>query len=531
MSEGELRLEWKAPGPVAQAFMQESRRPVQGIMGPIGSGKTSAVLMKLVKLAQRQQPSTRDGLRKFKFTVVRDTYRQLWRTTIPTWHAWVPSTIGVWNGATDSPARHTIHMALADGTVCEVIAEFVAIGDNKIEDVLRGYEPTAFYLNEMDLLIEEVLTYCRGRAGRYPRMDEGGPSWFGVLFDLNAPEEDNWTVRVLRDELNEEAIAFFRQPGGMIEVSPGEYIINTKAENLKNLPEGYYENQIEGQPAWYIRRMILSKIGYSRSGKPVYPEFNEDIHVAASELLPVPGLQLKIGADAGRTPAAIIGQSMANGQLRILDELCARDMGPKRFGEALNQLLHSDKYRAWSEPQGELARFGGPVAARITGVGDPSAGFAGDDADERSWLEILSNTTGIYFRPAPTNLITPRLEAVRRPLTRIIDGQHPGILISPTCKVTIKGFNSGYRYRKLQIASREVYDEKPEKNESSHPHDAVQYFALDASDYQEILGRQSSRGAGLQGQTRAIDDECPEGEFGAGGRRRFRSRPTGGEHG
>ena len=282
---------------------------------------------------------------------------------------------------------------------------------------------------------------------------------------------------------------------------------------LKNLVAGYYENQISDQPAWYIRRMVLSKIGYSRSGKPVYPEFNPDLHVAPAELLPVPGLQLKIGVDAGRTPAGIIGQAMPNGQLRILDELCTEDMGPKRFGEALNLVLKTDKYKAWVIPRGEFAGFGGQVPPPIHGVGDPSAGFAGDDADEQSWLTICSNTTGIYIAPAPTNLLTPRLEAVRRSMVKLIDGQHPGLLVSPTCKAIIKGFNSGYRYRKMKVGSREIYEQGPDKNASSHPHDALQYLALDASDYQELLGRESWKGSAGAGQTRAIDDECPEGEF------------------
>ena len=518
----EIRLNWVAPGPISMRFMQERTRPVQGIMGPIGSGKTSTVLMKFMALAQRQKPSTRDGIRKFKFCVVRDTYRQLWRTTIPTWNTWMPQSVGTWQGAKDSPVIHTIRMNLADGTVCEVIAEFIAIGDNVIEEVLRGFEPTAFYLNEMDLLAEEVLVYCRGRVGRYPRMDEGGPSWYGILFDLNAPEEDNWTVDKLRDNLDPAAIAFFRQPGGMLDLGGGEYVVNPKAENLKNLVAGYYENQISDQPAWYIRRMVLSKIGYSRSGKPVYPEFNPDLHVAPAELLPVPGLQLKIGVDAGRTPAGIIGQAMPNGQLRILDELCTEDMGPKRFGEALNLVLKTDKYKAWVIPRGKFAGFGGQVPPPIHGVGDPSAGFAGDDADEQSWLTICSNTTGIYIAPAPTNLLTPRLEAVRRSMVKLIDGQHPGLLVSPTCKAIIKGFNSGYRYRKMKVGSREIYEQGPDKNASSHPHDALQYLALDASDYQELLGRESWKGSAGAGQTRAIDDECPEGEF--ENQRRFAGR-------
>jgi hypothetical protein len=46
-----------------------------------------------------------------------------------------------------------------------------------------------------------------------------------------------------------------------------------------------------------------------------------------------------------------------------------------------------------------------------------------------------------------------------------------------------KGFNGGYRYRKLQVSGGERYSDEPEKNKYSHPHDALQYLLLGAGEY------------------------------------------------
>ena len=495
----DLHLRWKAPGPVAAAFMA-SDKPVEAICGPIGSGKTSACLLKMIRRARQQQPSTKDGVRKFKFCCVRDTYRQLWRTTIPSWWRWVPKDAGEWTGGEDQPATHRVLFELGSGEKIELIAEFVAIGEHKVEDVLRGYEPTAFYLNEADLLAQEVLTYARGRAGRYPPMDEGGPTWWGVVMDLNAPDVDSWAYEQLWGDLP-EGFAFFRQPSAL----------SAEAENIENLPRGYYETQMTGQPSWYVRKMIKSIPSYSRDGDPVYAdEFDDRLHVASQPLKPIAGRPLIIGLDAGGHPAAVIFQRTLSGQWRGLDELVPDSdgfMGPNRFGEQLNQLLR-EKYEF------------------LDGVGwvDPSAlyGVDKEDEDDKNWVQIVATKTKLRIRPAPTNSLTPRIEAVRVPLTRLIDGAQPGLLLSPTMRVLIKGFASGYRYRRIKVAGGTRRDDKPEKNRFSHPHDGVQYALLGGGEYAEVMGREQKAASGRR-QTRAVDDDHPQGEWagGQGADRRF----------
>lgn len=468
---GSINLRWKPPGPVAAAFMNCDKR-VQIINGPIGSGKTTTALVKAMRIATRQRISTAskitlaDGdhpVRKVKVAAVRDTYRQLWKTTLPSWFKRVPREVGEFTGAENGPARHTVPIVLQDNSVVEFIIEFGAIGENAVEDFMRGYEPTFWYLNEADLLAREVYNFARGRWGRYPDVSEGGPSWWGILMDCNAPEFTNWMYKdiFLREP---EDVGLFRQPSGF---SP-------QAENIENLIANYYTEQALNQPDWYIRRMIENEPGFSRAGKVVYPEFRDQLHVPGYDIEPVEGLPLGIGLDAGMSPAALIGQRMPSGQRRALDELVAEQgTGPIRFAEMLSKLLH-DRY---------------PNFKNIRGYADPSAAYGADKhAGEKSWIEIVSARAGIRIDAAPTNALIPRLEAVRSPLSKLIDGQ-PAYLCSRRCVVLREGFNAGYRMRKIEAPGDTRYTDEPEKNSYSHIHDANQYWCSADGEDLEIRER------------------------------------------
>src|SRR5262249_44635895 len=157
----------------------------------------------------------------------------------------------------------------------------------------------------------------------------------------------------------------------------------------------------------------------------------------------------------------VITQHMPNGQWRVYQEVLAEmGTGASRFGELLAQVLR-DRYEGWRT---------------INLWADPSAAYGADkEAGEQTWIEIVSAKIALPILSAPTNNAIARWEAVRRPLTRLIDGG-PGMLLDPQCSELRKGFNSDYRFRLLQIPGPTPrYDEKAEKNAASHPHDALQY--------------------------------------------------------
>lgn len=474
---------WAPPGPITAEFMANYQDDVVGIMGPVGSGKTTSALLKLF-FASYRQPRMSDGIRRWYMPSIRDTYRQIWRATIPSWLEWFPkSRYPNFTGSEGGPATHIVEVKHpVDGGTVIVQVDFVAIGDNAAEDVLRGYQFSVAHLGECDLLDPSVLIYVRGRVGRAPKQLDGGVWWPGIVLEYNAPDDENYLYRLFEEQ---------RPPGHRLYKLPSG--LSPQAENIQNLIPGYYERQMHGQPDWYIRRMIRNQYGYSRDGKPIFEaEYNDQVHCALTPFEPDRGLPIGIGLDAGGTPAAVFTQRRPNGQWRVFDELVVEGgfCGPGRFSDYLNRKLKDYE----GLPIGEAAA-------------DPSAAFGADKDDgEKDWITAVAAKSEIRIRAAQTNAIGTRLEAVRVPLTRMIDGGVPGFVLSPRCKKLRKGFNSGYRYRRMKIAGGERYDDKPDKNDYSHPMDALQYIMLRGGEYQAARGRgkELDRRRQARNQVRAI---------------------------
>lgn len=485
MAEERIVLDWSPPGPVSQRFM--ATPPIQGglqlLNGPIGGGKTTSVYVKAIRISAAQRPSTRvrgrnaDGtlvaVRKVKICSVRDTYRQLWKTTLPTWWLRVPKSVGEWTGAENGPASHHVSFQLPDGSLVDMIHDFIAIGENAVEDVMRGYQPTFWVLNEMDLLAWDVWEYGSGRAGRYPEMSEGGPTWYGALADCNAPEFESDVYQKIftktPDELAALGIQLFQQPSGL---SP-------QAENVKNLVAGYYETAARGKDASYVARMIENKPGVSRAGLPVHPGFNDTRHVPVQEIAAIPGLPVVIGIDPRTHPSAVFLQRLANGQRRFIDELQGeQNMGARRFGALVAQLLHD--------------RFPFLRPESVRGMVDPSAQYGADkEAGEKDWLEIFSSVAGIRVDPAPSNNLDVRREAIRKAISESTEDGAPMLLVSPRCKVLRTGLNSGYRFRKLNVPGAVRFGSEVEKNHYADMCEAAEYACLSDGADLEIRERKS----------------------------------------
>lgn len=467
-------LALSAAGPVAEKYYR-SEATLAGIMGPVGSAKTTESIKKVVQAVLRQSPGP-DGVRRARVLVIRDTYPNLEKTVLASWFAWFPKSLGEWSGK--APFTHKLRMGVHRPGDIELEVIFMAIGDARVEDVLRGLEITAAWLNEADRLSPDVIRYLLGRIGRYPNATMGGCQWSGIFMDFNAPDMENYLYKLLveQDEalgLGDGNVAFFRQPGGR----------EAGAENLHNLPPLYYEKQLIGASQDYVRRMIDNQFGYSRNGLPVWPEFQDTVHMATTALEPVKGLPLRLSADAGLTPALLVGQVMPNGQKRLLDEIVVfvddehsrlDKVGPTAFGRMINTLIET---RYPNNPV-EIASADPASMAGIDGRGE-----------ELSWLATVARETKLQWRPSPPldNSLTVRLEAVRGDLTRLLEGGQPALLISPRCKTLRRALNSGYVYRRTNMAGGDGrYNYEPVKNQYSHVADALQYFVCSAGEARRV---------------------------------------------
>lgn len=420
-------------------------------MGPVGSSKSSACCIEIFSRACEQKPH--NGVRKTRWAVVRNTYPELKSTTIKTWADWFGSIAPMrW----DSPISSHINFRQQDGTKVECEVLFIPLDRPEDVDKLRSLELTGAWINEASEAAKAVLDMLTQRVGRFPSVKEGGPSWYGVIMDTNPPDDDHWYYD-LAERKKPEAWQFFKQPGGMTEMN-GEYRANPLAENVANLPGGYkyYEQQLPGKAKEWIKVFILGTYGTVTDGKPVYPEYRDEVHCKPATPYKLP---LILGFDFGLTPACSICQLTARGQLVVLGELFAKDMGPRQFARDIVRPHLTMNYPTHT----------------FQAVGDPS-GMAGKDTEEKTYFMDLAEE-GIACVPAISNTFSARREAVARYLTKMIDGQ-AGLIVNTTCDMTRRGFNGRYQYRRIQIAGAERYKDVPDKNDYSHIHDALQYAAL-----------------------------------------------------
>jgi hypothetical protein len=357
----------------------------------------------------------------------------------------------------DTPISCHMGGKLADGTTLDMEVFFLSMDRPEEMGKLKGLELTGAWLNEAGELAKAALDVATQRVGRFPPGRTGGPTWTGVIMDTNPPDDDAWWYRLSEKEKPADW-EFFKQPGGLIE-DAGVYKPNPAAENIQNLPGGYqyYLRQVPGKTKEWIKVFLLGNYGTISDGKQIYPEWNDDIHCKVVK--PYPDKPLLLGFDYGLTPACVICQVSPRGQLIVLGELFAKDMGIRQFARDVVRPYLALNFHGYS----------------FQACGDP-AGMSRSDTDEKTCFMELAEE-GIACVPAITNSFVGRREAVAKYLTRLVDGR-PAFMVDPSCDMIRRGFNGRYQFRRLQVVGAERYKDVPDKNEYSHLHDALQYAAL-----------------------------------------------------
>ena len=473
-------FKYKPDGDVLKAFMKDNTF-FRGIRGPVGSGKSVGCCVEVFRRALQQEKSP-NGVRKSRWAIIRNTNPQLRTTTIKTWLDWFPE--ADWGKFTWS-VPYTHHIKKGD-----IDLEVIFLALDRPEDVkkLLSLELTGIWINEAREVPKSIIDACTMRVGRYHSMRDGGPTWTGVIADTNAPEEDHWWPIMsgevpIPDHIPREQAKmlvkpdnwqFFTQPAGMVEDRNEEgeiedYKPNPDAENQKHMMKSYYPNLIRGKTKSWIDVYVMNRLGSVQDGKPVYPMFAPDVHIAKEEIPVAAGVPVYVGVDFGLTPAAVLGQKV-RGRWLIQSEIVAVDMGIVRFAEVLRNEL--------------ATRFS--AASEVIIYGDPAGDFRAQ-TDESTPFHILRGA-GLRAFPAPSNSVDLRLEAVSSQLTKMIEGK-PALLLDRRCSTLIKGFEGGYCYKRMEV-SGERYADKPEKNMFSHVHDAAQYLFLGAGEGRALMNTQ-----------------------------------------
>lgn len=457
-----ITFRFGAPGEILHQYVGDRNR-VRIIIGPLGSAKTTTTIQHLLELIVSQKPN-RSGERKSRWVAIRNTYPDLETTTIPDFREIFTEDLGTFKKT--NPPRYEMDLELTDGT--RVISEFLFLALDQPDDIrkLRGTQLTGGWLNEAKEIPPDVISMLDSRIGRFPSRRELGDYYHCIVGDTNAPDDEHWIAKAFNDPEDYPGWKVFRQPGAVLEVN-GQYVINPHAENLNNLPKGYYDALVVGKRKDWIQVNVMNEFGTTRDGKPVHPDFSRDLHVANHKLEAKRGLTLIIGIDFGRTPAAVIYQK--NGfQRQVLNELCTENTGALKFGRLLKDFLNKEypdfEYRFW---------------------GDPSGDDMAQTRDE-SPIDVLGSV-GIECYPAETNDFVIRQNALDSLLTQVTEGR-PHILFSPVCKTVIRGLDSQYQFRRLKVRGMERYHEKPDKNMYSHPCEALHYGLMGEGEADGLIG-------------------------------------------
>lgn len=430
-----------------------------------------------------QMPDS-DGVRSATVGVLRDTYRNLYATTMKTWLNWVPREIGRYVGSDDRPAVHEFefdapwlpqHKMKSGGGKCRLRVEWRALGAQSVETTCRGWEIHGAFIDEADTVDDAAPSFLAGRVQRGGELRTRVTRGVWMAFNKSDTDHPLYT-RCVDEAEDHEAndFGFFDQPPAILPGGP-PYVINPAAENLENLNDDYYEKSAKGQPEWYVRRMIRNQWGASVSGEPVFGQLDLDRIFSPVELEPDPGEEIFIGLDGGGTPAAAIWGRKPNGrrvkyaEVVLTDPLDPRGrrilhgVGPKRFTKALGDALHP--------------RFS---RCRIIGVwADPSAFYGADrEQGEFSDLEAVCQNLSLPVLPAPSNELGLRHEAVRQLFleANASDGL-PQAMINPSCRWSRRGYGGDYKWeaRDPKAPGKRL---KVQKTNSSHALEADQYALL-----------------------------------------------------
>ena len=422
------------------------------VMGPFGSGKTTIGLIELLLRGIQQAPDIA-GYRRSRGLVVRNSFPELRSTTIPSYLSWFRDIADITYG---SPITGRINLPLPDGTTLEQEIYFIGLDDEQSAKKLFSMELTFAFIDEFVHVPEHILDILSGRVGRYPEVRMGGPSWYGIWGTSNPCSVEHWYYR-LSQEKRPEGFNFYHQPPGLIVDEKCKFQTNPDAENLMYLPDGYYTKQAIGKDDDYIKVFLMGHFGELRSGKPVYPQYKDEIHFTEEDYVPSKHLPIVVGVDVGlHGNAAVFTQLLKTGQLIVFDELFSKETSITEFARDILVPHIQTNYFKYN----------------ISLVADPAATHR-SQSNKRSAFDIFRQDFKLPVEIAITNDILARVESVVSFLIK-----QDGFSITSKAPWTRRGMISEYKYKEKKGSMGTLHHEKPDKNDYSHTADALQYAAL-----------------------------------------------------
>ncbi len=453
------------PTKTALAFHRLDDR-VRVIRGHVGSGKSTMMCAEIVFRAVKMA-ACKDGIKRSRWAIVRNTYGDLAKTTLTTWKMWFRNLGNMrWREGKSFTIDHAFTAKVISNNIEElhkIEMQLLPIALDNVSDVtkhLKSLEVTGVFLNELSELNRMVLDFFSG--GRLPRfpslkdMPEGVKYWCGIFGDTNPPEEDSWIYKLFEIDKPPE-YTMLCQPPAVIREGEG-YIINPEAENIKNILNGEeeYIKMTWGKDEAFIRVYLMGEYGTLSDQKRVYYSYNDNIH--SSDHVNIDWkLPIVIGVDLGTVAPTILISQMQGVALVVIKEFCGEFTTIRE--------MCTDSVMPWLHDNCRGMKIDAVIY---------------DPADTYDGSEQLREFFSLAVKSAITNSVSVRIDAVSKRLTRLSSQGQPIIIISRKgCPQLRKGFNGKYYYRRVQVIGENRYTDEPHKiHPYSDVHDSLQYICL-----------------------------------------------------
>jgi hypothetical protein len=416
----------------------ESPAQIRCIVGPVGSGKTTAATWETCYYIAWFLYKTY-GIKKTRGVIVRNTYAELIDTTQRTVFEWFD-----WGGYKTQSKNYTLKYP--NGIEIEILFRSC----DRPQDVkkFKSLEITWYWIDESIEVADEVKKMLKNRLGRFPRKC---PVRFGIE-TTNPPDIEHPTYYQFAWDTPPPGPVAKKQP---LKNHAGFW--QPPHENDANLRPGYYDElrlDYADSLDW-VDMYIDGKPGVIVRGKLVYHNFKRRIHVANAPMVWSGGQLYRGWDDSGNTPACIVVSNPSPMRLHFHKEFCHDRMNIVHFAEHVvnqcNVLFPGANWTDYDDPAGWNK-------------------FSKKEGGFTSNAQLIQEATGIQMIASEQNL-TARLNAVDGQLA-LIDG----MLIDPSCTRFINGFLGGYCYPQMGLTGE--YSDKIDKNRFSHIHDAAQYVSV-----------------------------------------------------
>ncbi len=385
---------------------------------------------------------------------IRDTWENLKRTTLEEFFFWFPDGVfGKWYSGDKLWVWDTPKTGLE--------GKIYWLGVDGEEDATKiSSMPLAF------ALIDEPSAAAGSSAGIpefifttiLAQLRQKGMNWYACKLAQNNPDESHWTYKLFVDPGTAHAIdPKTNSPVKLLPDQEGGFksFQTREPENLQNLPPGYYESMERNWKSRpdLIKRFVKGKTGFQQVGKPVTPEWDDDLHLA-NELEPVKGRSLLLLWDGGLHPTCVITQVTPAGYWLILESYVGNGIGTFQLIEDIVQPRLATRFQGFTWEH----------------VGDPNLRSSEQSNSRNSAVRVIQSELGGRWHQGVES-ISGRTEPLKGVLTRTIHGVGVIQVDRRYAKEIWFALRGGWHFHKARsgVVGAIV------KDEHSHPGDCMGY--------------------------------------------------------